>query len=328
MSTFTVPVTTVDEILPHTNADSLEIAHITGSLFQVVVPKGQYNPGDRALYVPVDAVVPQELSDQWGVTKYLSNGRVRAARLRGEVSYGFLADPGAWVVGSNLAEGLGITHYEPPIKVTTGDCAPQVGGFLQYTDIESLMAYPGILEPGERVIVTEKLHGTNSRIAHIPVDGEPTIIIGSRTNRRKLEAGSLYESPLSVPGVRELVTSFDNCILFGEICGSKIQGAPFAYGSKELVFKAFDLMVDGKYHSHDCFLRHCEEFKIPTVPVLFDGPFDTQQVRDLSNGRSTLSGETVREGIVVRPEQERTDPKIGRIILKLHGDDFLLSKHS
>jgi hypothetical protein len=31
----------------------------------------------------------------------------------------------------------------------------------------------------------------------------------------------------------------------------------------------------------------------------------------------------LREGIVVKPKVERTHPEIGRVILKLHGSDFL-----
>jgi hypothetical protein len=32
----------------------------------------------------------------------------------------------------------------------------------------------------------------------------------------------------------------------------------------------------------------------------------------------------MREGVVVRPEKERTDPRVGRVVLKYVSDDFLL----
>ena len=84
MSSLIVPIAAIDAVMPHPNADRLEIAVIKG--WQVIVSKGTYQPGDRVIYVPPDAVVPVAWSDQWNVTKYLQKGRVRCARLRGEPS--------------------------------------------------------------------------------------------------------------------------------------------------------------------------------------------------------------------------------------------------
>jgi hypothetical protein len=50
----------VSEILPHTNADTLEIIPIPpGLAYQVVVKKGQFKVGDLAVYIQPDSVVPQ-----------------------------------------------------------------------------------------------------------------------------------------------------------------------------------------------------------------------------------------------------------------------------
>ncbi|NJL70820.1 MAG: hypothetical protein HC888_04025 [Candidatus Competibacteraceae bacterium] len=58
-----------------------------------------------------------------------------------------------------------------------------------------------------------------------------------------------------------------------------------------------------------------------------------EQVAALSKGDSIVAAEKgvkqIREGIVVKPfEKERTDPKVGRVILKYISDDYLLSKHA
>ena len=73
MSSLIVEVSRIERVLPHANADALELAHIKG--WQCVVPKGRYTAGDLVTYVPVDAVLPAELSERLGVTKYLSRGR-------------------------------------------------------------------------------------------------------------------------------------------------------------------------------------------------------------------------------------------------------------
>jgi len=65
-STLRVPVVQIDEILPHPDpeATKIELAIVGG--WQTVVPKDAHKAGDIVLYVPVDAVIPKEISDFWG----------------------------------------------------------------------------------------------------------------------------------------------------------------------------------------------------------------------------------------------------------------------
>jgi hypothetical protein len=50
-------------------------------------------------------------------------------------------------------------------------------------------------------------------------------------------------------------------------------------------------------------------------------------IKGASTGKTTMgSADHIREGVVVRPLEERTDPKIGRVILKYLNDDYLLKK--
>src|SRR5208282_2090591 len=107
MSTLVVEVCRIEKILPHPNADALELAHLKG--WQCVVPKGKYIANDLVTYIPVDAVVPAALSDRLGITRYLSNGRVRCAKLRGEPSFGVLFDreDPTWTEGRDVREHYG-----------------------------------------------------------------------------------------------------------------------------------------------------------------------------------------------------------------------------
>jgi hypothetical protein len=61
MSEFKVAFTKILEVNPHPNPEvhSLEIATVYG--FQVVTRKGTYKPGDFALFIPIDSVLPVEL---------------------------------------------------------------------------------------------------------------------------------------------------------------------------------------------------------------------------------------------------------------------------
>ena len=93
---FVAEVVRITEILPHGNADKLEIARFelkrTGlSSYPVIVRKGEYKVGDLACYFSVDCLLPLShpafaFLKQPGSTKTVH--RLRAARLRGVFSQG------------------------------------------------------------------------------------------------------------------------------------------------------------------------------------------------------------------------------------------------
>ncbi|MFL5734625.1 MAG: RNA ligase (ATP) [Chloroflexia bacterium] len=335
MSSLVVPVTTISKVRTHPNADALDIAEVLG--WQVVVPRGRFSEGDKVVYFPPDSVLPLKVSERFGVTKYLSKGRVRSAKLRGEPSFGLAVDPDdlAWLVGENVAKHYGATKYEPPLRPSAGDAAPNHPLFWAYTDIENMRNFPNLLQEGEEVVITEKVYGTNCRIG--VVEGE--VMAGSKGLRRKpppdgRQEASLYWFPYTLEPVRNLLNHLSEeqghrqVILFGEVYGSKVQS--FTYGLQgTLGFRAFDLLVDGKYLNWHEFKRLCEQYEVPIVPTVAEGPFSLDRVRPLSNGDTLVpgaSGSNIREGVVVKPQSERTDPTVGRVILKYLSDEYLFGE--
>jgi RNA ligase (TIGR02306 family) len=326
MSSLIVPIAQVEQIRPHPNADRLEIAEILG--WQVVVGKGTYQPGDSVIYVPPDAVVPAEWADRWGVAKYLSNGRVRCARLRGEPSFGFTAPiadlPGIPTVGENVADSFGITKYEPAFR--TEGSAPDHALFVKYTEIENLRHFPTAFEDGEPVVLTEKIHGANVRLGLI--DGE--LMVGShrvRWQRPNELAASLYWSALADERVAALLTDigsrYRQVILFGEVYG-RVQRLRYGLG-QQVAFRAFDLLVDGQYVDWHDFALDCAQYAVPTVPVVAEGRYALDWVKPHAEGPSLVPGaDHYREGVVVKPFSERRHPAIGRLALKYVSDTYLL----
>lgn len=160
-------VVSLENVRRHPNADALELADVLG--YQVVVPLGKYKTKDKAVYVPADAVVPDEWANRWGVKKYLrgqKNDRVGRAKLRGEPSFGLIVDIPIgenWDVGFDCTSFLGITKYEPPVKVGCGDAAerdPFVDPFFEkFTDVQNGRIFTDVLIEGEEVVFTEKIHG-------------------------------------------------------------------------------------------------------------------------------------------------------------------------
>jgi len=93
MSSFQVTVEKL-VILPHPNADALELAQVSG--YRAVVAKGRYVTGDLACYIPEQAVLPPDLIAELGLEGKLAGpakNRVKAVRLRGELSQGIVFTP-------------------------------------------------------------------------------------------------------------------------------------------------------------------------------------------------------------------------------------------
>lgn len=347
MSTIKVEVTRIHDVRPHSNADALELATVGG--WQMCVKKGVYQSGDPVVYFEQGTTLPRAVADRLAVTQYLSektdiNGDkvlvIHRVRLRGEPSFGLVIQPEPGMeVGQDVADFYGAAKFFPPVRTQAGDSAPADPRFPAYTEVENMRSYPDVIADGEEVVVTEKLHGTNCRVGFVTnvVDGvrQRVLMAGSRGLRRQeppdLEAmrGNTYWYPMTLEGVISLLQELfalghNQAVLYGEVFGSGIQS--YTYGQTSIAFRAFDLMLDGRYLDYDEFLAWCQKHDIATVPLVYRGPFALSTIKELSEGNSLIGGKHGREGVVVKPAHERQDVKIGRVILKYIGDAYLFGK--
>ena len=218
------------------------------------------------------------------------------------------------------------------MRVTAGDADQDHPLFWAYTEIENMRNFPGIFEVGEMVVLTEKIHGTQARLGMI--EGE--LMAGSKALRRKRPvddafASNTYWFPFTLEPVRSLIEKLGQqhrqVILFGEIYGSKIQSFHYGHVGK-FGFRAFDLLIDGRYLNWQEFRDLCEQAGIETVPALGITPFSLEEIKRHSEGKTLLMQEKahMREGVVVKPLHERNDPKIGRVVLKYVSDSYLFGE--
>jgi RNA ligase (TIGR02306 family) len=188
----------VREIRPIEGADSIEIALVNS--WQVIVKKGEYNPGDLCIYCEIDSFLPikpefeflrkssyKKMGDQEGF-------RLKTVKLRGELSQGLLLpisvleDEGenkigiseqpwgsqlqlgpydnALVIeeGIDVTEIMGIVKYEAPIPASLAGIAKGAfPGFLRKTDEERIQNLTDKYEKLKEstYYVTEKLDGTS-----------------------------------------------------------------------------------------------------------------------------------------------------------------------
>lgn len=344
-----VEVVRISGIEKHPNADSLSLARIHGG-YPVLFRTGEFSEGDLAVYIPVDSVVPDR--PEWEfLGAGLRNHRIKARRLRGLFSMGILtAAPEGSSEGDNVAELLGVRRYEDVCDeanqykgASTTDGlqvpAPRLACMPSVYDIEGYRKYGTRLfnDPTEDVVVSEKIHGQNFRA----VFADGALHVGSRTRWLMTDPETNTWAKVAARyGLAEKLAQCPGLVLFGESYGNN---SDMPYGVKRFetgdalaVFDAFNSNT-GEWLSFDDLVALCSAqeplpgigsgLALPMAPVLYRGPLgEAPDLAALAEGKTTIGGDHVREGWVIKPTRERRDDRAGRVILKFVGEGFLTRK--
>lgn len=196
-STHKVEVFRIKDIEDHPNADRLELTSVWG--YTCIVRRDQFKVGDLAAYIPPDSVLPEteEFAFVWKnkPNPKERDRRIRASRLRGLLSAGLVIEaPEGTKVGDDIADKLGVTHYEPKpnnngkfgnTKIYEYVPSPRIAMANTAYDIENGFRYHDVIPEGTPVTITEKIHGclipsslvrmaddTNKKIGQIEVGDE------------------------------------------------------------------------------------------------------------------------------------------------------------
>jgi RNA ligase (TIGR02306 family) len=342
VSTFKVEIRNIDTARKHDNADRLDVCTVKGMLFQFVTLRDQFKSGDKVVYFPLDSVLPDDLIKKLNLEGKLAGkekNRIKTVRLRGLISQGICSDPSLFGFENrnefdDVTEELGVTKYDPPIKLTFGGDAYPLPAELSKYDIEScdrfVEEFNILLDSKEEVVVTEKLEGTNYSIIYYPEEDKFDVCF--RTCSIK-ESDNYYWHVTKKQNMIDLIkkaSTFSNTkqhIAFrGEIIGPGIQGN--IYNLKEIEVRIFDIQKDGNYLDHDDYYKIITEFDIPNPPILYIGLLkdylNGESIQSKSNGKSALNLCTLREGIVIKPKKNFHSFNIGRMILKQRSPEYLV----
>ncbi|MEU9468802.1 RNA ligase (ATP) [Streptomyces avermitilis] len=334
----------------HPNADALELAQV--GLYRAVVAKGAYRTGETAVYIPEQSVLPAGLIEELGLTGRLAGSgsdRVKAVRLRGELSQGIVCRPKALADvdlaravadGTDFAERLGITKWVPPIPPTMSGEIESAPDLLRWVDIENIQRYPDIFTPGEPVVLTEKLHGTACLVTYVADESRVHVSskgFGAKSLALKEDPRNLYWRAVHGHGVAQAAARLAERLgarrvgIFGEVYGAGVQDLTYgADGRRDtLGYAVFDVSaeIDGEVRWLDAADRLDGE--LPLVPRLYEGPYDIDRVLEIASGRETVSGRGLhlREGVVIRSATERRSPVTGgRAIAKAVSPAYLTRK--
>lgn len=366
MSNFKVDLLPIT-VVPHPGADALELALVgpPETAYRCVVGKGMFKTGDLVAYIPEASILPDALIESMGLVGRLagsSKNRVKAVKLRGALSEGLVWAPKeGWRIwfaqnnpnrtspesaftdaeafaGEDIAVQLGITKYQPVIPATmSGNMVGDAPAFAAATDMDNFKKYSHILERGETVYATEKIHGTQCSLIY---DGH-TLKVSSKGVLTRNRA-TLAEDPHNLywqvvrdcdldTSMKALYQRFDTTVqLVGEIYGD-VQDLKYGLSQGKRAFAAFDIRIcnpdnTGSYIDSVEFFYITRELGIPTVPLLYIGNYFPEMMQEFTDGLTHLGGGHLREGVVIKPAIERTDYLHGRVILKSVSEAYLLRK--
>lgn len=245
------------------------------------------------LHAPADAVEGQDLADYYGVLHYEPAARV------------------------------GRNEQPQPRHGRGGDREPTPTVKPPVYDLENLRRYTDVFQAGEPVVVTEKIHGANARftsedrgffslswrngialrlgtkvftwgrgrgfkVVTLP-EYARHIRVGSRTQWRKPDPNCAWWRALAnSPQVAGLLRGRPGWTLYGEIYGD-VQDLDYSVPN-DVRFIAFDLRDDkGEWVPYTQFKAICDRYKVVTVPVLYEGPFDLDKIIEYAEGQSPLA---------------------------------------
>jgi len=284
----------IDAVNPIPDADAIEVASVGG--WRVVTKKGEFAPGDLAIYCEIDSWIPHELAP------FLSKGtepreyggvkgeRLRTVKLRGQVSQGLLLPLGIGVYdvnadlgeGSDVSERLNIQKWEAPIPAQlAGEVRGVFPGFIPKTDQE--------------------------RIQNLTAE------FADWTERKRETPGnSLWTVARRNDLIGKIRSTGQNLAFQGELIGEGIQGNPYKIKGQEFyLFDIYDIGA-GRYLlplERQALAARLRVLCVPTVAA-HANPYDTLGIADIAQmlkfaeGKSTLMNTTEREGLVFKGHEE------------------------
>ncbi len=212
-------VVMISSVSPIPDADRLEVVEMEGKGWRVVTAKGEFRPGDLAIYFEIDSYLPAD-DERYAflrercLRKFVSKGgsllreglRIKTVKLRGVVSQGLvmpvakfpeLADGGTPLeVGRDVTADLRVDHFDEVAEamrpaaggIGADDAMGPFPGFIPKTDeerIQNLAEYFTTMR-GRIFEVTEKNDGTSVTMFYAPsMDGGNPFGVCTRNQRLK-----------------------------------------------------------------------------------------------------------------------------------------------
>lgn len=287
---------------PIPDTDGLDVVTMEGKGWRVVTSRGEFSPGDRAVYFEIDSALPAD-DDRYAFLharclkawrdkhgKVLAQAvRIRTIRLRGVISQGLVMpidrfpELSGASLGDDVTETLRVGHYDElseqmaaildtRMRPGTGRRQGAFPSCVPKTDeerIQNLADWPDTLK-GVLWEVTEKADGSSATYVWSPSNyPETPFMVCSRNFRLSRDEGSAWWAMADRYGIEDKMRALGRELAIqGELVGPGVNGNRDLRSEYDLlVFRIWD--IDGQcYLPTDERVRLCEELGLKHVKVI------------------------------------------------------------
>lgn len=275
-------------------------------------------------------------------TLLADNIEIKKMRVRGVLSFGMLMGKTEHPVGTDLTVQAGATHVERVVDESQGVVEESV--WPRYTNVDGFLRVRHEILAVPDVVVSEKLHGSNTRFGFhgsrpYMVGTAESRVVDSRLDpatwpkghlvRKTLEWGESVGMGDRVAKWRTANPTVTSLAVFGEVCGFKCSDLHYGRTDQSEVLLFGEVAVDGRFLGYDDsidVLTHLfpEGVDKHMVPILYRGKPDVDVFKRLRDQTSVLAGRRgtvqISEGIVIRPTTEGVSKvTMNRLLAKYKG---------
>lgn len=302
----------IKEIVPHPNADRLELAKVLG--WQCVVEKGKFYLGQAIVFVFTDTILPRTEWSEFLVDKDNPEKpiRLRTIKLRGEYSSGLIlpihvlpAASQSWHEGADVGGELGIKKYEKEIpSQLSGERAGLFPGHLaSRTDEDNGLSNPDLVRHvlNGAIEVTRKLDGSSMTVCI--EEGKITHVCS-----RNMALVESDKNAFWIAAKKLTIPEYFTGVVQGELMGPGIQGNQLKLSEPEIY--VFQIRTRfGNYLSYQDTVHTAKNmFGAKYVPEALEPEFrnyELEELQEIADAQKLPCGAHA-EGIVVRPSDARS----------------------
>lgn len=360
MSEHTADVIKIKEVLPHNNADKLELVKVFD--YQCVVKKGDFKVGDLGVFFHPETMLDVNRNEFNFLESKAKEGRarLRIVRLRQEKSYGLLIPaPKNAKEGDNLWDYYNCQWYEPKMnggggKLLTGFANAPPPIVANVPSPENIRKYSNALD-GKEVIYTTKLHGSFFRATY--QDGE--LFVGSKSvwrykpglqipikkyqsltwfsklinfftkkikKSQTTPENSWWAAVTQNPWIETWLVKNPGYTIMGEMVGPNVQKG-FSYAFEQGQFGVYIFAVVDENNNlidpallHNLLNSNSKFDGLQKVPVLYSGIHNYELMKELAEKPEELNECSHIREGVIATTSFNTD---GKIVLKYVSDQYL-----
>ncbi|CAF1015860.1 unnamed protein product [Rotaria sordida] len=303
----------ITSVRHHPNADRLDLVSILG--YQCITSRDSFLPEQLVIFIQPDSVLPNDQSWAQPYLKY-ARPRVRAIKIRDEWSEGLIVsltdNEKNLKEGDNVAEQLGIKHFEPIIIQDPTSILGSLPFNIPKTDEDRIENFQNNLPWNELVDVTKKIDGTSCSI-YYSYEKKQFGVCGRNCEYDLIKSNN-FTYIVSKYSLKECLINFCeqyqiSLVLRGELYGGGIQKkVNNSYCTQSLQWAMFSVYLfninnkQGRYTRRKTddllyFIKLAEHLNLPHVPLIENQVPLTQQLIDKYSCQVDI---TFGEGVVIQ----------------------------